>query len=85
MPSLLMVSGDSYGKVHFREWKLGKNMTEKVLANTDWDEEFERMLEHYESNGHKVVREYGEFDERLISVIRIDGSFDFIRRDDNGV
>lgn len=81
MSKLLIISGDSDGRVHVREWSLGRNLTKKVLAEVDWDEEFEKMLAHYEANGHPVKRQYGMFDERIIHIIRVEGPIEFLISD----
>jgi len=74
---VLMVSGDSNGKVHFREWTVGGYVT------PDWDREFEIMQDHYHAMGHYVDMGFRannpEFpsNESLITVIEAKGKNKF--------
>ncbi len=75
---ILMVSGDTDGKVHIREWRV------KQKGTVDYGEEFLNMLDHYDSNGHYVAmgfrRHLPDFppDETLIHAIKITGTFQVV-------
>lgn len=76
---VLFISGDSDGRVHCREWRIGKR------KDIDWDEEFLACLDHYKANGHYVAMGFREFnpdyppDESRITTIEFNGYLNFIR------
>jgi hypothetical protein len=76
--TVLMISHDSDGQIHIREWRFMGVEDLNEFGTAEWNDAFEQMLDHYEANGHPVSREYGIDDERLIRVLQIKGTWEVL-------